>query len=217
MRLSVALNNGAIRKPSEVNWIHHNNQTWMPSLREALTAKYAFVILRCPFRRLASVYLDKVVDKNINAWFLHDAINREMELEDMSFTDFVGYVTDPRFKFVDIHWRAQADFLIFDKYDAYFSMEHFGEMVSALESNIGFKVVDARDLVGHHAEKHERVSGRTFDLSPVREIAAMKQEGKLPSYRSMFSPILYKTVEKAFKKDLTVYRKHCDPADILKL
>tara|TARA_R110002020_G_scaffold387781_1_gene598525 strand:- start:614 stop:814 length:201 start_codon:yes stop_codon:yes gene_type:complete len=39
-----------------VGWVHQNNQTFKPTLKEAATAHYKFVVLRCSLRRLASVF-----------------------------------------------------------------------------------------------------------------------------------------------------------------
>jgi hypothetical protein len=50
LRFSVALANGCIGD-ADVNWVHENNQTFKPSVRELATADYAFVVLRDPFRR----------------------------------------------------------------------------------------------------------------------------------------------------------------------
>ena len=61
MRLSLALANGCISDPKDFEWIHNNSLTFSADLPSLLLADYTFVILRCPFARLASVYLDKIV------------------------------------------------------------------------------------------------------------------------------------------------------------
>ncbi|WP_373417475.1 sulfotransferase family 2 domain-containing protein, partial [Vibrio parahaemolyticus] len=54
MRYTVARENGCVTGLSQANWIHNNNQTFNATLSEALRTDYSFVILRCPFSRLAS-------------------------------------------------------------------------------------------------------------------------------------------------------------------
>jgi hypothetical protein len=65
LRYTVARANGCIDGPSDINWIHSNNLSFSATLRELLTAQYTFVVLRCPYSRLASVFLDKIVDGNL--------------------------------------------------------------------------------------------------------------------------------------------------------
>jgi hypothetical protein len=65
LRFSVACANGCIDGPSDIDWIHSNNLTFSATLHELVTAQYTFTVLRCPYSRLASVYLDKIVDGNL--------------------------------------------------------------------------------------------------------------------------------------------------------
>jgi hypothetical protein len=60
--------NGCINGIGQGHWIHQNNNTFTPTLADAFAASYTFVILCCPFRRLASVFLDKLVAKEPTAW-----------------------------------------------------------------------------------------------------------------------------------------------------
>ena len=62
MRYTVGMANGAIAGPEQFNWIHANNLTFRASLAELAKAKYTFVILRDPYLRVASCFLDKMVD-----------------------------------------------------------------------------------------------------------------------------------------------------------
>ena len=51
---------GAIARADEIKWIHGNNDCFNATTREALQANYTFVILRNPFKRLLSFFLDKL-------------------------------------------------------------------------------------------------------------------------------------------------------------
>src|SRR5690606_1619014 len=59
MRLTLALENGCIRDETEHQWIHANNPTFRAQLPDLICADYTFVILRDPFRRVVSCFLDK--------------------------------------------------------------------------------------------------------------------------------------------------------------
>ena len=60
LRYSIAKQNGAITNLEEIAWIHSNNDCFNASTKEALQANYAFIILRNPFKRLLSFFLDKL-------------------------------------------------------------------------------------------------------------------------------------------------------------
>ena len=61
MRLSLAFYNGCVDDTADFGWIHSNNATFRADLASLAGASYTFVILRCPYARLASGYLDKIV------------------------------------------------------------------------------------------------------------------------------------------------------------
>ena len=66
LRFSIALSNGAISGIEDIDWIHKNNASFRASNKELLSAKYAFVILRNPFKRLLSFYCDKLCNEGLN-------------------------------------------------------------------------------------------------------------------------------------------------------
>ena len=149
MRTSIAYANGCIEDVTDFNWIHKNNHTFTANLRDLVTAKYTFTVLRCPFSRLASSYMDKIVSRNSVAWNYYDLRDRKVELEDVSFHEFVKSMTTPKVKAGNIHWRPQSDFLVYKNYDDYFAMENFGEATKVLNDKIGLEVIDARKLTNH--------------------------------------------------------------------
>ena len=63
LRYSIALMNGLIEGPEDIDWNQSNNKTFCASLAEILTAEYTFVVVRCPFARLASAFLDKAINE----------------------------------------------------------------------------------------------------------------------------------------------------------
>ena len=66
LRFSIAVRNGFIRDKMDIDWIHNNNGTFKSTQREVSRARYTFIILRCPFTRIASCFLDKIVDEIIS-------------------------------------------------------------------------------------------------------------------------------------------------------
>ncbi|MBE7213923.1 sulfotransferase family 2 domain-containing protein [Shewanella benthica] len=215
LRLSVAIANGFLQSKEQVHWIHQNNQTFKPSQAEMVNASYKFIILRCPYRRLASVYLDKFVSKEVNAWHYRDALNRECNLDDLSFSDFVHSLKRPAIKQLDPHWKPQSHFLLYKEYDDYFSLENFSYAVKQLKDNVGLDVIDARSLTGHGTDKYVSINNESFSDTAAFDIALLKRKGKCPSYESLYNPELVDLVKKLYSEDFTLYKSRCDETDLL--
>jgi hypothetical protein len=215
LRLSVAIANGCISGIKQGNWIHQNNQTFKPTVKEAATAQYKFVILRCPFRRLASVFLDKFVAKEPDAWQYRDLLKREVNLDDLTFEQFVKSLAVPPMKGANIHWKPQNLFLLYKEYDDYFALEHFDKVISTLKEKIDFNVVDARSLTAHGTDKFEMLNDDNFSQISAFDIAILKRQGKCPSHKSLYTNELVQLVKKLYAEDLALYSKHCDASDLL--
>ena len=215
LRLSVAMANGCISDISDGHWIHANNGTFTPGLRDAIIADYAFVVLRCPFRRLASVYLDKFVSKEPEAWLYRNQLNRSVELDDLTFEQFVKSLAVPPMKGFNIHWKPQSDFLLYSQYDDYFALEHFDNAITTLKQKINFDVVDARSLTGHGTDKFDMLNDRCFATTAAFDIATLKRQGQCPSHQAMYNDELIALVQRLYADDIKLYSDKCDAADLL--
>ena len=105
LRYSIAVANGFLRHDDDVNWIHANNGSFVASQKESACADYSFVVLRCPFRRLVSCFLDKFVRGNL------DFRDETGAVLDFSFSDFLTFIESQERSAMDHHWRNQTDFL----------------------------------------------------------------------------------------------------------
>lgn len=206
MRLSIAIENGCINSGEDINWIHGNNTTFKADLASLIAADYTFVILRCPFARLASCFLDKVVGKTTEAWDLYDQIERSTEIDDMSFRSFTELVCNPRNLRHNIHWRPQVDFLVFKDYDDYFALEDFDVGVNRLKGIIGLEIVDARGLTRNGIDRLRMLpENQDFSNATVREIAELKFNGTCPHPRSLYTDALISLVSAAYQEDIDLY------------
>ena len=214
MRTSLAIANGCIRDVSDFNWIHQNNDTFTASLSDLAKARYTFTLLRCPFSRLLSVYLDKFLNRNPVAWRYIDLHKRSIDFEDITFEFFVRSMCRKHIRNGDIHWAPQISFLVYENYDDYFAFEEFPRLVKALHSKIGLDVVDARPLTKHGRGGYRRLARNApFRRSPT-ELFEAKQAGFLPTIRSMYSDELVDCVSRAYKSDLALYRKKLGPENL---
>ena len=209
MRFSLALANGCISGPQEWTWIHANNQTFRASLRELVTAPFSFVILRCPHRRLASCFLDKIVGRTPDFWALHRLKHDVPDPEEMTFREFVHLISDEATLRANIHWRPQVDYLVYQNYDAYYALEHFTEVIPELERRSGIKVRDARGLTGHAtsgatAQPSPPLSGDCADM-PLHALATCRREGRMPRNIDLYDTALTEQVARLYAEDIALY------------
>ena len=206
MRYTLAMANGAIAGPKHFNWIHTNNLTFRASLAELAKAKYTFVILRDPFRRIASCYLDKMVDQTTVAWTYHALTNYQTAPAMLTFREFV---TNIKYRLRgNEHWRPQLDFLVYEHYDDIFCLEAFSDAATALRSRIGIHVQDARGITKHGSEQFRPLDGEEpFADKPAYEIAALKRAGRIPRTAQLYDASLIAEVGQTYAADIAFYTK----------
>jgi Sulfotransferase family len=206
MRYTIGLANGTIADASDFNWIHQNNATFRASLGELVKAKYTFAILRDPFLRIGSCYLDKMVDQTAVAWQYHTATDYRTPPPTLTFREFIAGVKS-RLRSNE-HWRPQLDFLVYETYDDFFCLEAFSHAVATLSQRIGLDVQDARRLTKHGTDQFEPLDGdQCFADTPAHEIAALKRTGKIPRIIDLYDPPLVEEVRKIYRADIALYRK----------
>ncbi|PLX82830.1 MAG: hypothetical protein C0617_13235 [Desulfuromonas sp.] len=205
MRLSLALENGCIDDVRDYECIHENNKTFASDLDHLITANYSFVILRCPFARLASVYLDKVVGREPAGHKFARMAGEQGGVEEVTFDAFVRAMRNPEVKRGNVHWRPQGDFLVYKEYDDYFSVEEFPRAVRTLRAKIDLHIHDARGLTNHGLDKHELVDGDDFSALSAETIRAMKHSGRSPRPRCLYNDELHSIVNEAYAEDIALY------------
>ncbi|MBN2016834.1 MAG: sulfotransferase family 2 domain-containing protein [Candidatus Cloacimonetes bacterium] len=205
MRLSIAMANGAIKDKKDFNWIHNNNGAFSADMRDLVQCKYAFTILRDPFSRLVSVFLDKFINRDVVAWKYIALHNRAINLDDVTFEFFIKSLENPTIRNGNIHWKPQEDFLVFEDYDDYFAFEEFQKIRVKLKNKIDLDIVDARPLVDHHTSGYKVLEGDSlFKVNPI-ELLNKKLSGYLPSPESMFSKEMIEIVNKVYINDIELY------------
>lgn len=215
LRVTLAIENGCIDGPADHAWIHANNATFAASLESLLTAEFTFVVLRCPYARLASAYLDKLVGRDRPLWDLIAASGHAFEPDELNFAQFVGLLKNPAILRSDIHWRPQADFLVYRDYDAWYAMEAFGAAEADLKRRLGVTVVDARPLTKHGRERFETVADRNYAKAGPHHILAMKRQGRCPAPAALYTPDLQAAVASLYAEDLALYREQFGDGGLL--
>lgn len=207
LRLSLAMANGCIQKATEFNWIHHNNDTFSADLASAHAATYTFVVLRCPYARLASAYLDKIVGHYPDAWQLYDLTQRRREVSAMNFEFFIRQLRQKNIREANIHWRPQVDFLLYNHYDDYFCLEAFAEAPKVLQQKIQLAVIDARPLTRHGIGQFTQLGEPgEYARHSSFQIMCLKQAGQCPSPLSLYTDELAAIVRTHYSDDIALYQ-----------
>lgn len=205
MRLSLAIANGCIPGPERHNWIHNNNNTFTADLAALANAAFTFVILRKPHSRLASVYLDKLVNRDRDLWQLRDATDRTFQPDELTFRRFVEIVARPGILNSNNHWRPQVDFLVYQDYDLWIPLENLLDYASEIQSRTGIVLADARTFTQHGTDRFSLVSDACFADTPPYEILQMQREGQCPAHEAMYDDALLKSAMTIYSRDFELY------------
>lgn len=206
LRASIARANGCIKDERDFHWIHQNNQTFNANLGDLIRAEYTFTILRCPFARLASVYLDKITSKSdLVAQDIQQLMKWSIDIDELSFSDFVELLEKPWFRLANRHWRPQIDFLVYEEYDDYFCLEDFGNAETVLKQKIDLDIMDARAITLHGIGHLEKIHNGDFSKSSAHEIHLLKRDGQTPTTNTLYDDKSVEKVARLYKSDIDLY------------
>lgn len=217
MRFSIAKSNGCIESLADLNWIHANNNSFNATTESAARSDYAFVILRCPYTRLYSAFMDKLVNFDIQAWRFYDACNRSFNVHDLTFKRFIHEIGSKPVQSLDIHWRRQVDFMLFKDYDDYFCLEKFATAAKSINQKSGVNIIDTRQALGHGIGPIAVISGNPtpFTMSAL-ELLLQKRAGIVPDPAAMFDTDMVGIVKTLYSDDLDFYAGKFGPSELMK-
>ncbi|RZJ43885.1 MAG: hypothetical protein EON87_11230 [Brevundimonas sp.] len=204
LRYALAIANGVLRPGDDLRWVHKNNGTFVATLPDLILADYTFIVVRCPYRRLASAFLDKIIgeqgrrDRFVTATGIAET--------SITFRRFAKAMSDHTAQHADHHWAPQIDFFIYSEYDDIFCLEDFDAMVRLLKDRIDLDVFDVRKQVRHGLDAYTPVDGDFADM-PIAEIAAMRREGRSPTAASLYDAGTFDAVSLAYAEDIALHRE----------
>lgn len=206
--------------------------SYRASLFDIEQARYRFIVLRCPWQRLASLFLDKFVagrrtgralrlNSDRTRTHLAEAIilralyrlgaRSYIDHATFSFRNFVDLLTVPGALEIDHHWRKQTDFDLEPlgySYDDVFSLANIEDAFEKITQRTGMKIYDTRDLSGHSANGLHRMTDRCYADTPLTDLAAMRTAGMIPAHTAMYDPELVAIVRDLYHADLELYNRH---------
>ena len=208
LRYSVSKENGAISSIDEIEWMHRNNDCFNATTKESLQADYTFIILRNPFRRLLSFFLDKLChppEEKSEGSYQH-AQEVFGFSENHSFLDFINYIWEnPNSIYKDEHTRPQCDFLLYRQYDDYFALERIEEANLRIHEKTGVKIYDVRDKNSIFTSKGREYSQEITSTTQANEIKNLLEKNKIPVAENMYSNEMIKKVSTLYLQDILLY------------
>ena len=208
LRYSIAKQNGGIANIDEIAWIHKNNDSFNTTTREALQADYTYVILRNPFKRLMSFFLDKLChQQNNQSDGSYDHAFKVFDFTgNLSFSDFVDYIWEnPDSIRCDEHTTPQCDFLLYRRYDSYFAMEKIKEVNQKIEEKTGILIEDIRDRNSIFTTKGCEYSPDITSTTKADDIRIYLDNNKAPIIENMYTISMIKKVAALYLQDILLY------------
>ena len=209
LRASFALSNGFISSLDDVNWIHKNNTSQNATELQIQNADYTFVVLRNPFWRIISCFIDKAVgDVNGNETDSYE-ICKDLHSIQESETTFEKFIENLYFNQAliqgDLHLKRQGDFLVLTDYDDWLSVESYKSAATQIEESCGISLVDTRNSSSHTTfgfEKMHILNAGELTISELREI---KSKNIIPKYESLYSEKTAFMVSSMYWSDIYLY------------
>ena len=208
LRYSVSKENGAISSVDEIEWIHRNNDCFNANTKESLKADYTFIILRNPFKRLLSFFLDKLChpqEEQTEGSYQHAQETFNFS-ENNSFLDFINYIWEnPNSIYNDEHTRPQCDFLLYRQYDDYFALEGIDAANLRIYEKTGIKIDDIRDNNSIFTSKGREYSQEITSTTQANKIKVSLENNKVPFVENMYSNEMLKKVSTLYLQDILLY------------
>jgi hypothetical protein len=174
---------------------------------------FKFAILRNPFKRLVSGYLDRFVKRpvNINSQpaieNVYNFLGMEIDLKrSITFSQFVHYLARTEDKDLDLHWRPQVNFLglgLFE-FDFIGQFEELNSIIQFLENKLEITIKTEVSNKVHITNYANFNSGEQFhDFYPHE----LNQLEGLPKSQNLYTPELENLVRQRYANDIKIYEE----------
>lgn len=176
---------------------------------------FKFTIIRDPYTRLLSAYLDKIVkpykiaaeraakSKTLNPLYGHS-------LDELSFDSLIHFLARVPDYAIEKHWRPQHTFFRNVSLDYIGCFEHMNDACAVMLNRYGINVTrDVAPLVfspkrtGYTDAVDTTNTGELSGLSPEQLI----ELSEFPGVDAFYNPELRAMVERRFSRDLALYRR----------
>ncbi len=183
---------------------------------------FKFTILRNPFNRLVSAYLDKIVKYNELEPFAQQVI-RDIQnflninynpAQSITFRQFILYLSETEDYLLNEHWRSQHTFLGREilELDYLGQFEELDSVIKFLENKFDFTITtdveDSNEFEEHITKYVEYDSNQKVCDTYPTELKFLKiLHGGFPKATSFYTPDLIELVTNRFAKDISIYQQ----------
>lgn len=207
------------------DFLYSNNQALRitdPSIFQD-SSYFKFVILRNPFKRLVSGYLDKFTKTTRLEKMAKDVVREvqayigiDLNLErSITFDEFIRYLIRTEDYVMDAHWRPQDTFLsqgLFE-FDWVGQFESLGDTIAALEEKFEFSIsqnIMKKAKRGHVTQYSMTELPKNLHTMLPEHI---RQLSGFPKATQLFTPRLKALIKKRYAKDIAIYSQYFGSAE----
>jgi hypothetical protein len=182
---------------------------WLSGLVRYPAAEERIVVIRDPFDRIVSGYLNRFLMPRVDASVDHamstglaDLLPPGSNRGDVTFADFVEYLARTPSASLNEHWRPQSDFLI-GSYTRIIRFDHIAEDAAFLADR-GLPLMNRR---GHSTSALRQDLGAGWGCRKARVLRRMRnRKGILPSPDSMYDDRLRAVVAERYAEDVDLFQ-----------
>ena len=229
LRYSVAVANGRPDSAETLSYIHKGMPDAMASPEDIASASYSFAILRCPYRRIVSAFLNKAAIENSRARSLFPRGNRlfrpnpasvkgqaaakalKSKIDALTFGDFMTLLQGRQSNRIDTHFRRQTDFLLKQDYTDFFALEALPDALLRLQDKIGLRILDRSD---HAVTKLQKLDVDASQMT-IAELIEIQASGFAPPYANLFTSATRRAVETFYADDFALYKRQFGSENLL--
>ena len=171
---------------------------------------FKLVVLRNPFARLASGYLDKIAKHLQPESFAIEVIKDvqqhlglEIDLQkSITFEQFIQYLARKQDCELNDHWKPQDNFVAGVQFDFIGQFENLNRTIDILQNNYNIRI---QKQGSEHATKYQQfaedISFHTLYPQELRDLSGM------PTAKQIYSPELETIVRQRYAKDIKLYEQ----------
>ena len=174
---------------------------------------FKFVIIRNPFDRIVSAYLDKFAKHKFPEPFVQEVISSvrrflclepstEMSITFEQFVDYVAYTPDNK---LNDHWRPQTNFLASVRFDFVGQFEFMDASIEFLEQKFNIEIFE--DVATHATQYHCFENHQDFHRLYPHQLRSLVG---MPDSSSIYTKELNRRVCLRFLRDVMFIKKNFD-------
>ncbi len=176
---------------------------------------FKFCIIRDPFTRLASAYVNKFITDPLEWPFCRDVIATVYERggfirpdyeKSITFQQFIEYLYFMDEQVLDIHWRPQYLFLGNYHFEL-FKLENINKLFDELEARLGYPINRSTKNPSLSLSKEQQSLDPPNERYDLVYPFQFRQANFLPSVEQLYTPELRELVRAKYAKDIEVYNR----------